>query len=86
MKYQLNNGVSLETIEENHILVTEDGDTAVLNDLAGEIVCLVMDGSDSNGITDHIAGEYADTDRYVIMSDVEELLSELASKNFLELC
>lgn len=85
MKYKLKNGVSMETIEENRILVTEAGDTAILNDLAGEIICEVMEGCDSCGIIDNIAVEYTDTDRNVIKADVDDFLFELSEKAFLEL-
>lgn len=85
MKYKLKNGVSMETIEEHRILVTEAGDTAMLNDLAGEIICGGVDGRDISGIIDEIAAEYTDTDRNVIKTDAEDFLFELSEKAFLEL-
>lgn len=85
MKYKLKKGVSLENIEDNLILVTDNGDTAILNDIAGDILSWVKDDTDSAIIIDHIAEEYKEVDRNVIQTDVDDLLFELSEKEFLEL-
>lgn len=85
MKYKLKKGVSLENIEDNLILVTDNGDTAILNDIAGDILSWVIDDTDSDIIIDNIAEEYKEVDRNVIQADVDDLLFELSEKEFLEL-
>lgn len=82
MKYKLCDGVSLENVEGNLILVMAQGDVAILNDTAGIIVKKIIEEPDNN-IIDYLYKKYS-IEKDNLRADTEELIMELRNVGFLE--
>jgi len=83
MSYKLREGVTIEHVDEQNILITERGDAAVLNKTAEYILSLLLKNADYEEVILKTAEKYK-VDINIVRSDVEKLVCELMNKELIE--
>ena len=83
MKYELCDGVTIENIDGETILITSKGDTAVLNESAQAILSHVLSGVDCTSAVQTVADMY-DADSTTIRDDAKRFLSRLMEKELIK--
>lgn len=84
MRYKLSEGVTIEHVDGNNILVSDDGAAAILNDTATSILRPITDGEDCGETAQKLANAY-EMEVAIVVSDVEEFLHDLMEKNLIQL-
>ena len=82
MKYGLCTDVTIENIDGQSILITKNGDAAVLNETAHTILSYVLNGVDCTSTATKLADVYH-IDEHTISEDMKRLVSELVDKKLI---
>lgn len=83
MKYRIQNNVSWQTVDGNCYLIDEkDGELFVLNEIAHVVWDGIANRKSVKNIVRDIAEGYQ-ADRYMIESDIDELIQEFKEQGFI---
>jgi hypothetical protein len=85
MCYKLSTGVTDENIDGKNILVTENGDVAVLSEIAGLVLNCLLVSSDIETVVQKVTSTY-NIDDVTARADIENLLSGLIDKGLISIC
>jgi hypothetical protein len=85
LRYKLRDKVTLDQVDDEYVLMAERGDVAVLNQIAGYMLGLVLENDPSDVVASKIAKIY-EVDSSTASEDLEKLLDELIDNDFLERC
>lgn len=83
MSYKLGNGVTIENVDGNSILITERGDAAVLNETGAYILDLLLKNNGYEDVIDKIKEIYK-VDSNIVGNDVQKLVCELINKGLID--
>ena len=83
MSYRLNEGAVLEDIDSELVIVTDNGDAAVMNETAGVVLQELLLQKDAGEIARTLAADY-DIDVKVVENDLQSFFDELIEKELLQ--
>lgn len=83
MNYKISEEVSLETVDGQMVLVTDDGDVAVLNETGAHVMSKLKEKTKIETILEHICENY-DVDEERLQKDINGFLLDLKEKGFIE--
>ena len=80
-KYSLVDNATVEDVDGTRVVLGANGDAAVLNAVAGEVLDALLEGGVANAAS-MLASRY-DVDEATARHDVEDVVGELASRGLL---
>jgi hypothetical protein len=83
MSYKLCEGVTIEQVDGQNVLITEKGDVAVLNETADYILDHLLDDSGIEKAIQKTTETY-NTDGAAVRADVEKLIASLIEKDLIQ--
>lgn len=82
MRYELSNGTMVDDVDGTNVITTSDGNAAVLNEMAGVMLRLLLETQDVDATVMSIV-ETCDVNEQTVKVDIGELVSNLASNGVL---
>lgn len=82
MDFELVEGVTMESVDGNAVLITEKGDAAILNETAARILGLLSEDVGFDEAVGIVASEYL-TDESTAAADAKRLLGTLSDKGLI---
>jgi hypothetical protein len=83
MELRLREGAAIEDIDGELVIVTEDGDAAVMNETAGLVLREILKHNDTEEITEKLVATF-DIDGPTAERDLQAVLAELLEKELLQ--
>ena len=85
MIYELCEGVTLEDVDGSTVLIDEQGNAAILNDMATDILPRLLSPIDHVELYKIISDEYG-VSLNTSCSDIDDFISEMIDKGLLQQC